>query len=83
MKEICGESKNKDHAILINYTVKLRDSKVVGSNFQALVNFLLLTKIYNLRVNHMIDGKHLAMINIFVPLKSLPKPSLTVQNSAL
>ena len=73
MKEICGESKNKDHAILINYTVKLRDSKVVGSNFQALVNFLLLTKIYNLRVNHMIDGKHLAIVNIFTLLKNFTK----------
>ena len=55
----------------LHSTVEPGDSKLVDSKLQALVNLLLLTKISNHSINHIIDSKHLAIVNIFVPLKEL------------
>ena len=57
------------------YTVKPSDSKPVDSKLQALVNFLLLIKISNHSMNHKIDNKHLAIVNIFAPLNKFTKVS--------
>jgi len=46
------------------------------SILQALGNFLLLTKINNLSINHMIDKKHLAILHIFELLKNFTKARL-------
>ena len=54
-------------------TVEPDDSKLVVSKLQEFVNFLLLTKISNYSINHMIDSKYLAMVNIFAPLKKFTK----------
>ena len=54
-------------------TVEPDDSKPLDSKLQLLVNFLLLTKISNYSINHMIDSKHLAIVNIFAPLKKFTK----------
>ena len=59
----------------IQNTVKPGDSKPVDSKLQELVNFLLLTKISNYSINHMIDSKYLAIVNIFAPLKRFTKVS--------
>ena len=56
-------------------TVEPGDSKLVDSKLQDLVNFLLLTKIGNYSINHIIDSKHLAIVNIFLPLKKFTKGS--------
>ena len=48
-------------------------SKPVDSKLQALVNFLLLTKMTNHCINHMIDSKHLAIVNFFAPFKKFTK----------
>ena len=53
--------------------VKPGDSKPVDSKLQALVNFLLLNKMSNHCINYMIDSKHLAIVNIFAPLKKFTK----------
>ena len=55
----------------IDSTVEPGDSKPVDSKLHTLVNFLLLTKISDPSINHMIESKHLAIVNIFVPLKKL------------
>ena len=54
-------------------TVEPEDNKPLDSKLKWLVNFLLLTKIGNYRINHMIDSKHLAIVNIFAPLKKFTK----------
>ena len=54
-------------------TVEPDDSKPVDSKLQELENFLLLTKISNHSINHIIDSKHLAIVNIFAPLKKFTK----------
>ena len=59
-------------------TVEHGDSKPVDSKLQELVNFLPVTKIGNHSINHMIDSKHLAIVNIFCFSKSLLKPGSTV-----
>ena len=61
-------------------TVEPGDSKPVDSKLQELINFLLLTKIRNHSINHMIDSKHLAIVNIFRFSKSLLKPGSTVSS---
>ena len=53
-------------------TVEPGDSKPVDSKLQELVNFLLLTKIGHYS-NNMIDSKHLAIVNIFAPLRKFTK----------
>ena len=63
---------------IVPYTVEPGDSKPVDSKLQKLKNFMLLTKIGNHSINHMIDSKHLAIVNIFCFSKSLLKPGLTV-----
>ena len=57
-------------------TVEPGDSKLVDSKLQELVNFMPLTKIGNHSINHMIDSKHLVIVNIFVPLKKFTKVKL-------
>ena len=54
-------------------TVEPGDSKLVDSKLQELIKFLMLTKISNHSINHMIDSKHLAIVNNFVPLKKFTK----------
>ena len=54
-------------------TVEPEDNKPLDSKLKWLVNFLLLTKIGNHSINHMIDSKHLAKVNIFSPLKTFTK----------
>ena len=58
------------------HTVEPGDSKPVDSKLQEFVNFLLLTKIRNHSINHMIDSKHLAIVNIFALLKKFTKARL-------
>ena len=53
--------------------VERDDSKPVDSKLQELVNLLLLTKISNHSINHMIDSKQLAIANNFVHLKKFTK----------
>ena len=59
--------------IIIISTVEPGDSKPVDSKLQELVNFLLLTKIGNHSINHMIDSRHLAIVNIYALLKKFTK----------
>ena len=54
-------------------TVEPGDSKPVDSKLQELINFLLLTKISNHCINHMIDSKHLTIANSFELLKKFAK----------
>ena len=54
-------------------TVDPGDSKPLDGKLQALANFFLLTKISNHSINHIIDSKHLAIVNIFAPLKKFTK----------
>ena len=61
------------HRYLRRSTVEPGDSKPVDSKLQELVNFSLLTKINNHNINHIIDSKQLAIINIFVHLKKFNK----------
>ena len=49
-------------------TVEPGDSKL-----KELVNFLLFAKFSNHIINNMIDSKHLAIVNIFAPLKMFTK----------
>ena len=58
---------------IFSTTVKPDDSKPIDSKLQEVVNFLLLTKISNHSINHMIDSKHLAIVNIFALLKKFTK----------
>ena len=67
--------------IIIISTDEPGDSKPVDSKLQKLVNFMPLTKIGNHSINHMIDSKHLAIVNIFCFSKSLLKPGSTVLGS--
>ena len=62
------------------YTVEPGDSKPVDSKLQKLVNFMPLTKIGNHSINHMIDSKHLAIVNIFAPLKKFTKARFDYSN---
>ena len=56
-------------------TVEPDDSKPVDSKLQELENFLLLTKISNHSINHIIDSKHLVIVNIFALLKKFTQAS--------
>ena len=49
--------------------VKHEDSKPVDSKLEGLVNFLLHPKLRTHSINHMIDSKYLAIVNIFALLK--------------
>ena len=69
--------------IQFSTTVEPVDSKPTDSKLQAFVNFLLLTKISNHSINHMIDSKHMEIANIFAPLKKLLKPGSTVPHYLL
>ena len=49
----------------ISKSTKMNTVEPGDSKLQALVNFLLLTKISNYSIDHMIDSKNLAIVNIF------------------
>ena len=51
----------------------LEMDKSVDSKLQALVNFLLQTKISNHSIDYMTDIKHLAIVNFFALLKKFTK----------
>ena len=57
----------------ISKSTKMNTVEPGDSKLQALVDFLLLTKISNHSTNHIIDSKHLKLVNIFAPLKKFTK----------
>ena len=65
------------------YTVKSGNSKPVDDKLQDSVYLLLPTKISNHSINHMIDSKCLAIVNIFALFKKFTKASFqcTWQNT--
>ena len=60
--------------IIFRNTAKPGDGRL-DSKLQGLVNFLLPTKISNHRINHKIDRKSLAIVNIYALLSNFTRAS--------
>ena len=59
--------------VCFSCTVKSGDGKPVDSKLQALVNFLLLTKITNHSIDYIMDSKNLEIVNFFALLRKFVK----------